>query len=311
MNLSSLLLDDHLVIDSSTLETYATCPTKFLNSALRKRVLNSSRAALDFGSAVHAALEERYKNGCGEAGVDVLDRMLAAGNKVLDEASIPFSDYRNKTYLEKLLKSYNAEVGVEPFDIALDANGEPIIERPFAELLGDVEHSNPNLPNPLPIIWTGRTDLIVKWHDGSLSTMDHKTSSMGGEGYMTEYKNNQPQLGYLYVARQHIDPSINTFIINALICRKPLANGGVNFEFKRNRFFVDVDKIAEWKESVLSTIKHIILCDQLGEYPMTMKSCVGKYGACEYLDVCTIPREGRLNALNSNMFRNNTWTPLR
>ena len=77
---------------------------------------------------------------------------------------------------------------------------------------------------------------------------------------------------------------MSSFVINSIICRKPKANGDINFEesFDRAKILVDDDKVLEWHEMVMETvlatsscaIRHESWADELDA-----KSCVGRYGS--------------------------------
>jgi len=308
-NITELLVDGALVIDNTTLESFLTCARKGFLQRIRRRLPDKPRPALDFGSAVHKALEYRYTvAGNTDPSAEVKSEMIRLAKEELLTKGIPM-DYRNEDYLEHVITSYNANYGDEPFDIIRTANDVPLVEAPFAIEIGVVHHSHPNLPNPLRVIWTGKIDMCIVWPNASKATFDHKTSAMSGAYYFQEYSLSQPQIGYVYAARQQLDPTIDRFVINALFCRKPAASGKINLEFQREQIYVTDEMIEEWKQNTLNAIGVIIEQDLRG-YPASFKSCISKYGPCQYFDLCTVSRGQREQVLSSNVYIDDKWSPL-
>lgn len=310
--LSDRLVEGHLLIDNSTLDRFVSCPRKFYISSVRKRRINKDQPALNFGGAVHAGLEYRYKTALSHEPSDLMkqDMFRVASDYLTNSYKGEFiADYRNHDYLKLVLDTYNSSYGDEPWSIALDKDGKPLVECPFMLFLGAVEHNNPNLPNPLPVYWTGKIDAIIKWHDNTYSTLDHKTSAMSGAYYFREYLLSQAQIGYALAARQQGFPELNTFMINALFCRKPAASGKINIELQRERIFLHDSTFREWIPNTLNIVRSIIHADALG-YPAHFGACISKYGPCANHDLCTLPPDVREQTLMSGMYADDEWSPL-
>ena len=301
--------DGALMIDNSTMELFATCNRAFYYNAVKRRELDATRAALNFGTQFHSAMEWRYKTFGQDLTGENSENIAEYGVQLMRANPNPLDDYRNDDYMRDVLRAYCASNQSEPFTVVRDSDGQPIVERPFAIPLGQIHHRD--LTDPVPVIWTGRVDLLVQWQDGTMSTLDHKTSSMGGESYFDEYLNSQPQIGYLWAARKAFNTKLNTFIINATFVRKPaktVTAKGTTFD--RKRFYVPEDKITEWETNVMEQCYDVVDKAVRGVFPMTTKSCVGKYGRCQYIDVCGMPPSSREGALASGLFRDVTWNPL-
>src|SRR6185312_10107642 len=158
MNLPSLpLVDGALFIDNSTLEQLQICPRSMQHSRLDQRILAGERHALNFGTAMHGALEYRYKN-CGSRAPGCADEELMAGifKTMFAEHPMPDEDdHRDLNFAIELMQRYNAKYHLEPFNVLVDKNDKPMVELSFALPL--YTHEN------IPVYFTGRIDLPVSW----------------------------------------------------------------------------------------------------------------------------------------------------
>src|ERR1035437_1735918 len=134
------LTNGHLFIDNSTLELLTTCPRSMEYAKLEKRIINAPSPALDFGSAIHLALEERYKNH-----IKPDEECYTAQAKVITdffEANPPSNDEpRSANWALEVIKHYNQQYHTEPFNLLLDSEGKPLVELSFALPLFNYEPS--------------------------------------------------------------------------------------------------------------------------------------------------------------------------
>lgn len=303
MSIELPLVDDHLFIDASTLEKYTTCRRSYEYYGLHKRRLAGERPALIFGQALHKALELHYR------GADVLDVVQAIHSVFRESGPIPEGDHRTAAFCQDVFLAYTANYPVEPFDVLTDAaTGQPLVESPFSLPLGLVTYQG----RPIQVVWTGRLDLIVKFRELPAPPfhLDHKTTSIMGEKYFDEYMNEQAQIGYAWATKKMLGlERPEGFMINA-ICSRPPTKTGKGTEFRRQRFFLDNDRLDEWEENTLEQVQGLVRDAERGVFPMHMKWCVGKYGKCSYFDVCSLPRDERIGFLHSTLYTDVTWSPL-
>lgn len=305
MNLPLLpLVDGALLLDNSTLELLQTCPRSMEYAYLRKRTLAREKPALNFGSAIHAALAHRYKHFEDRAlttpdlvqVLDVLDQHFLANPQ-------PDGDYRTLSLARSLTESYFKVWSREPFKVV-----QGKVEASFALLIGHI--------NGQPVYWTGRIDLVVEENSG-IWVMDHKTSSMFGESFWNEMAMTAQQLGYVWACKQSLGKTPRGYIINGIRTRKPTRLDEYDEtkmvradDFARQQFVVTEDMLTEWQENVLSLVREFLWHHSNDYMPRKTKWCVGKYGLCPFYDVCSLPRSSREQMLMSSQYEDSVWSPL-
>ena len=292
--------DGAFYIDASSLEgRFMKCPKSYFYNQVCKRETSKFPAGRTFGGIVHDHLLAPYYRG---ERVNV----LAACDALPPEMS---DDYRNAGYLctfwQRYLDTYSREF--EPFEIEKFNDGKLAVELPFAVEIGQLYGNHTT--NDIPIVWIGRMDMVISWPGGTPSPMDHKTSSIGGEGAWDEYANSTQQIGYVWALQKLLEVPVNEFTINLLLTRKLTANGK-GIEFFRQRFSLDQDIVQEFPERILAVVCHLFDCYTGAYWPMHTSQCKSKFGACEYLDVCKSAPGARLETLATGMYKDVTWSPL-
>jgi hypothetical protein len=299
-----------LRIDSSTLDKYKKCPRAWDYYHNQKRESAGWRSGLQFGICMHAALALKYKYPNGAvprpegapwsvefSQQDIMERFFST-------AQFPPDDYRTLNYAQEVLRAYNAQYPYEPF--VIPDPPEAHVEVAFERELGSFWSRHPGGDETLiRVLWSGRFDLLTEWAGEELWTVDHKTSSRGGAGYFNEYPVSTAQIGYVWAAEEIYGRPIRGFMINALFVRK-ITKSGQGITFERQKFTVTEEQIAEWKINTLNKIR-IAYHDNL--YVPNETQCVGRYGPCEYLDVCTQCHANRPGILSSNLYKPVTWSP--
>lgn len=254
MNLPPLpLVEGAFIIDNSGLELLQTCARAHEYNRLRKRILAAGKPALDFGSAIHLALEWRYRNCKNDSpGVFDEDEQADVLSTFFAEHPMPEDDFRNLNYAMELIKRYNIKYAIEPFNLmeyaepiacghcegkgwsqphlnttSSELDKEATIPCPFCQGTGEnsvmVElpfllplftYEVNGFP-PIPILYSGRIDLPVTW-DEQLIIIDHKTTSMIGGNYFEEAKLSAQQQGYAWAFEQLTGQKVGGYCINAL-----------------------------------------------------------------------------------------------
>lgn len=290
--------DNTIFIDNSTLERFAKCARSFEYYAINRRCGNATRIALVFGTAVHAALEARYK------GLE-LGNQIAAGMNILNTIEIPPEEHRNAEFLRNVVSQYDTFCMTNDDYEPIAVNGVPFVEHAFALPLGSVAGPNGARYN---VVYTGKIDLLVKYQDRILP-VDHKTTSMFGPSFFDEFVNSSQPHGYAWAAQQLLQQPIDGYMINAIVVRKPTRTG-TSIEFARQPYFLESGRVDEWRENTLWLIQRFVN-DWINKmFPMETTWCCNKYGKCEYFNVCTVAREGREKVIKSNLYTDVVWNPL-
>lgn len=319
-------------MDNSNLSTFATCPRSGFYKILRKRRLKKSRAALFFGSAIHKALETRDIEQAKFVTAETEEKMIDALIEKYEDVQLDDQEYRNLDYAIRTIKEYNR---VYRFDNELAItlpDGKVAVELPFALHVGDIEVnqtilvSDPDIDEGKPtvkyfdkirVIFTGKIDRVCQ-KNGEYFVFDHKTTSMGGPTFFDEFYTSLQFKGYKWAVEQILGIRITGVIINGLVCRPPLKNGGVNFTFDRHEIYLDDSLIHEWQTTFMLTVQEAFN-SFLGQsdydspeqaFPMRTNWCIAKYGRCEYFDACQLPVNQRELMINSGLYEEHTWSPL-
>jgi len=310
------LVDGCLLIDNSTLETLTTCPRAMEYGKLYKRIFAGDKPSLTFGSAVHNALEYRYKT-CKnkapdevqwQAQADVIEKYFLTNPAVED-------DYRTSSWAIDLMKKYNQIYNVEPFNVLVDAKGETLCELSFSLPLFDYPLDRMGIKS-VPVIYIGRIDLPVQW-DGSIWILDHKTTSMLGAQYFEAATMSSQQLGYVWAFQELTKQKCQGFIINAIRVKQPPAKPKDGLDawwresFQRQRYHVQPEQLVEWKANTIALVREFFYHYEQQYFPQKTSWCIGKYGKCQYFDVCTLPQGNRETMLRSTLFQDNIWSPLK
>lgn len=257
----------------------------------------------------------------------------------------PPDEYRTVTNALAVLAAYRQRAALPDYtwDIQSDANG-PLIERAFELPLGVIEVNDyvigdfvgdpPNVAGQqlrwqgrgcetyvshIHIAWSGRIDAVAKCGNPLGNRVcDHKTGKVDPQ----EYPLSWPVIGYVW-AGQQLWPELNIsgFCLNALSTKKPTAGcsmtdtgprgGKPALEMFRSYFEYTPERLAQWQNDTLLIVSDFINCLVRGQFPRHSKWCFGKYGRCQYFDVCCQDNPAvRLAMLNSDMFRNVTWNPV-
>lgn len=322
------LIDGCLFVDNSFLETLTTCPRAAQYSKLNSRVSSADKPALNFGSAIHLALEHRYKTYKNQSPDTYFDDEIATLlSKYFEDNPQPMDDFRNLNWALEVVRKYNEKYPIEPFSLLESIDG-PMVEMSFALPLFTYR-GFPNggtLGMAIPIVYSGRIDLPVM-RDGQLFILDHKTTSMLGSSFWEKAKMSTQGRGYCWAFEQLTGQVVTGFGINAIRSKEPpqyVLNGksGKSGEkmspakwwdesLQREWFYLKESDLAEWKTNTIAKIEWFFQMYQNQFFPMFNPNPCTMYGKCAYFDVCTCAENERGVMLSSGLFTDNVWSPLK
>lgn len=302
--------EECLLLDNSGLEHYLNCGRKFEYSFIRKRTSLRSAPPLNFGSCIHQTLKHRFLTYGLEDPTTCTLFELQQIESYFEANPQPFGEYRNSDLAKQLTEQYNKTYKNEPFKI-VEREGKRLVEVSFTHYLGDVWRPD----KPLHIYLMGRIDLVIEDAMG-VWIVDHKTAFMFGRKFWDAQRMSFQCKGYVWAYMQSYGEKPIGYAIDALRTYKASKTD----EFKpaevrkddlgRDFFPVTDEMIDEWKLNFLAHAQDIVNKHYQGFYPRNPTSCVGKYGACPFIEVCANPEEQRLPLLMSGEFVDNNWSPL-
>jgi len=321
------LIDGVLFMDNSGwLESMQTCDRYLEYKALHRRIESGEKAALNFGSAIHLALEHRYR----KYGTEFLpDTYYAEVAKILtsffDEHPVPADDFRNLNWADTVIRKHNEKYEIEEFALLGDPDtNKPMVELSFSVPLFTWKGRLDDKDVVIPIIYTGRIDLPVVL-DGQLYVMDHKTTSMLGAQFFERMKMSSQPKGYCWAMQKATGKQVAGYVVNAIRTKQPplyVTEGRTsskgknqspetwwNESLQRERYHLQPNELEEWEQNTIALVNQFFKNYQAGYFPMKTTQCTN-FGRCPYYDVCSLASEDRGVMLNSGRFTENVWTPL-
>lgn len=298
--------DYELHVDNSSKELFETCARAAEYYSVHRREGISERAALFRGSVIHEALGIRKRRPLDDFEKEQVAHILT---RYLDKDFGP-DEWRTAEHAINSILLYNKQwpIKSEPFDLIGGTT-----ELPFRILLGKAEinatvktHAGTFFVRNIYIYWTGIIDAIINY--GQTLVMDHKTTSILGPQFFDDFVLSSQMNGYVWSARKLGYPAVG-LLLDAIAGRRPTKTG-VAHEYQRNRYYYEEAHLAEWERDTFTLITDFLehLCR--GYFPKSPKWCFGKYGRCQYWDVCSQLPDRRESLIKSDLYKPVTWSPL-
>jgi uncharacterized protein YktA (UPF0223 family) len=275
-------------IDNTALSGYMRCPRKYKLSMIENWRIKEVRQALSFGAFWHRLLETHYKTGGDKA------QVLSTYTKYKDEVPDQ-GDYRTA---DRALIEYNRYVKRYGLGSDIFATvGYP--DSPMVEISTAIESDT------LIHEYAGKIDRVIKVGD-LYYIEDHKTTSRFHKAYFKEFDLSNQIKGYVWIARQ-------------LLPEYPIAGARINLahiltnksDFHRHLVTFSDSQIEEWERNTNSWIRRIEESTRNDDFPAHFgdNGCSGKFGRCEYFDVCSTNETIRAQVLAQD-FEQKVWDPL-
>jgi hypothetical protein len=292
-------------VDNSSKELFETCARAADYYTRQRRTLRADRPSLNFGHIIHAALVPRKLN--EENWQEKQEKIII---DYYNSYSPPINEWRTADRALDAIREYNKSYPIteEPFKVIANT-----VELPFRIKLGEADlgamvttHAGTFYVKRVVIFWTGKIDGIVDY--GVNLILDHKTTSIIGSQFYDDFVLSSQMHGYTWAGR-HLGYPVEGLLLDVLALRKP-SRTGTPTEFQRQRYFYTEQHLAEWEKDTFTLITDFLehLCRDY--FPKSPKWCFGKYGRCQYWDVCTQIPEQRNAMLLSDLYQPVTWSPL-
>lgn len=298
----------HRSIDNTALQSFMECPRKyFFSMVLHRRKGGATRPPLAYGTTWHKIMETHYATGGDEAAVQRAAIMSWEPHDSPD-------DHRT---LERVLDAYRAykqRYGEHDEDVRVWGRTVGFPENPIVEQVAELAW--PGSIHP----YTGKIDRIYE-QNGAVFIEDYKTTSALGATYFRQWDPSNQMMGYAWLGQ--------------LLTGRPIAGVRINVhgvlkttnKFERQTILISPERLNEWSVNLQRWLEDI---NRRGEqledtfdnpefgggeltagdyaFPANFNACAGKYGMCQYVDVCTMPRSVRARILE-NDFEHKPWDP--
>lgn len=348
MNLPPLpLVGGCLLIDNSGfMEGISTCSRYLEYKTIRLRIMTSEKPSLNFGSAIHLALEHRYKKYTNQpVGDQYYNELAEILTNFFNEHPFPAEDWRSLNFCMEMVKKYNERYSSEEFNLLTDKDGNPMVEVAFSLPLfkyvadrtyeGATLHcqgDNGKLVSVIPVIYTGKIDLPISYPSSGVWINDHKTTAAGGQPFWDEQRMSAQHRGYCWSFKELTGIEPVGYQVNMIRTKDtPMyVKANKNFKitqgrdkgksktpedfwnetFQREKFLLKPGELDEWKFNTIDLVEEFFWHYSRGYFPMKTKWC-SMFGRCPYYEVCSLAPEDRIPQLNSGNFVNNDWSPLK
>ena len=283
-------------LDSTKLETLQMCPQKYAwRFEENLRSTTDDKSALDFGFAIHAALEQLYR---GDA-FDTVECPLGPcafckGDGIPSMAATFLRNYptdpddpknpRTRNRGIEMLHGYLSHWSVEPFKVLA-------VEVPFELAFGDFNY-------------VGRMDLVVEWN-GRILPLDHKTTSQFGHLFERQFKLSSQCSGYIQACSVVTGENVTEACINALRITSRISEES----FFRTITSRTPDEIDRWKWEADAAMRRIREYRRDNMWPRNAPySCVAYGKLCEYYQLCSTGPMAQAT-LKQTAYREEVWDP--
>lgn len=296
-------------IDNTALSQFMECPRKYYYGMVRnRRKGGANKPALSYGTTWHKILETHYKTG-GDA-LAVKEAAIASWQ--------PHENPDDHRTLQRALKSYVSYLdrwGDHAGDSANHGKTVGFPENPVVELATELWW--PGALHP----YAGKIDRVFELQ-GLYYVEDHKTSSQLGPYYFNQFDPSNQMMGYAVLAQELTGLPIAGVRINAHGVLK------TQDKFERKIITYSQPRLVEWKENYNNWIskinrsmelitmpkenlgaKELMEMEMGAAFPMQLNACAGKYGPCQYVEVCTNAPHIREKILEFE-YEENPWDPM-
>jgi hypothetical protein len=275
--------------DYSIISSFQTCRRKFYWEHVRNLRPKVKGLALEFGGAIHDALDAYYIAPQG-SGLEIAQSVFE--QKFKDREG---EELRTVANGKKMLEVYARKYKDEPFKVL----GKP--EAGFVFPIGD-------------ILFGGRIDLPIEW-DGQAWIMEHKTTTRLSSTYFDQFELDKQPTGYIIAAEECMGRKIQGCLINVMEPWKDLIRPTAKSKAPEDHFLrkplTRSDFLKErFKLNVLRIVRDIKWCEENNEWQEAEKKEVCQYynRPCPFLDLCKYGENERTIA---NEFVVEIWEPFK
>lgn len=249
--------------DNSAIDCFLKCRKMYYWRMVRNLDTKTTAPALDFGRAIHEAMDVYYMEGLAKA----LDKFREIYKDREGE------ELRTVENGVKALEWYAKVYANEPFKVL----GKP--EVGFVFPIGD--H-----------LWGGRMDLPVEW-DGQLWIMEHKTTGYLNSNYFKQFTLDRQVTSYVVGAEAYLGRKCAGCIINCIEVWKELKRPTVKSKKPEDHFVRDPMIRSQllkdrFKLDVQRIIRDILWCEKENEFYNADKkdTCFSYNYDCPYKMLC-------------------------
>lgn len=313
--------------DSTSIGYAKHCPRFYQLVMLEGWVPKDQSVHLRFGIEYHSALEhfdrlraEGYLR--DDAIRAVVTRLLERTPDFAPDPLTKAGRYKSRRNLVQLVIDYLDHFFDDKAKTVILSDGRPAVELSFrfeldygpsakSQMGAAVANANAGGEHEVhfqPYVLSGHLDRVVEFSD-ALFTCDRKTTTFAlGEYYFRQFDVNNQMTLYSLAGKVVVGSPIKGVIIDAgaILLEKPNA-------FGRSITYRTEDHIEEWLADLKIFLRQMESYALAGYWPMNDTSC-GKFGGCQFLDVCKKSPQVRSKFMEPQfvkLAKEDRWNPLK
>lgn len=311
-------------VDNTMLTTFDSCPQKFFQEFILRKVPIGRSIHLHAGGCMASAFED-IRNKFYTEGASLDDCFeYAFGRYMINwgDFQAPEKQYKDFVNCWCAVEAYFREYPMESdyFQPYMKADGTPATEFKFAIPLDGINH--PDTGNPL--LYSGRTDLLASPTDtpNIAYVVDEKTTNSLGASWQYQWDMRGQFHGYTWAAQKSGFP-----VVGALV--RGIAIQQTQFGFQEKPLILNDWQINRWYIEAQKKILRMIRMYELAKFfvaageqkdldfdevmdrmhqsfDRSFGEACGSYGGCQFKDLCTHPTPWRVY----ESYEERIWDPL-
>lgn len=322
------------------MEWLQTCSQGAKLQKLDARVSSEVAASMNFGSILHSGLEMHYKQQeFTQDPEEIRSKVAWVFQQEFEKTPNPEDDFRNLNWAMEIYGRFTkkaVDFQLLKYDTPrpckycnknetcqwCNGTGHSSImcEVPFVCKLFDYNSQFSHSDAVIPVFYHGYIDLPIFWHDKIL-VRDFKTTSMLGNGFWDMQRASAQQKGYAWAFEETTKQKVLGYSVLAMRVLPPPKNvlegktkrdgspaqsveDWWNDSIVEQTFFIGQGELDEWKQNAIALVERFFWEYSRGYFPKETMWCSGKFGRCQYYEVChTYPKEDRETLLQSGLFK--------
>lgn len=326
-------MSEPLFISASFLERLETCPRSAEYYKLRNRIASGCASGLVFGGILHKALELHYRQSEFNTSKEVLEQKISTLlEQEFSVLSTPPDDHRTLNWAFEIYQHYAARhmseeikplrwaepvpckqcKAEQPECLWCNGTGKQSIMTELSFAFELYQHKG------TPVIYHGFIDLPVRRGTQNF-VVDYKTTSMLGQSFWDDKRMSAQQRGYAYAFNRLTGLPVSGYIVRSIrtagmppSIRDGKANrkGEVKSQstwweesFGEETYYLDTEDLAEWHTNTISLCEEFFWHRERNYFPRKTQWCSGKFGRCQYFDVCSSRPQDRELMLTSGLYK--------
>jgi hypothetical protein len=286
------------VLDNTLISAFRSCPQQANRAYFEHWKPQGTSVHLHAGAAYAHGLEVMRRAFYSHE-VNAEDALALGGEALLKaygDFECPEGSAKSAARMLGALEFYTSQYPLDkdPARPLVLPSGHHAIEFSFAQPL-DIQH--PETGDPL--IYCGRSDMIVQFAGGTYVEDDKTTSSLGAT-WSKQWDLRSQFIGYCWAARE-AGISVNGVLVRGVSILK------TKYDTQQAIVYFSDWEIERWQQQLRRDIHRMMDCWEEGYWDFNLADACSAYGGCEFKQVCKSPTPQTWLPV---YFEQRVWDPL-